>query len=174
MNPTIDAALSKLRVENLVIQRQVELLSARLDLLVMSVNQSPPIVPIIVVEPVVEPARTFHCPFRPCEWSVLKCSAASGIHHMHTCINRPVGYHYEVGHVCCASFSVVHNNCEQIVKRIACFQKHPRLNDATMCCWCGRKMLDYSRDQRSRHRNDCLKVVLCICVYFLFGFATYM
>jgi hypothetical protein len=159
MHPAVDAALSKLRVENLVIQRQVELLQARVDLLVLSVNQSSPIVPIPVVP---EPARTFHCPFHPCLWSGSKCSAASGIHHMHTCVNRPVGYHYEVGYVYSATFSVFSNNCEQIVKRISCFQKHPRLNDATKCCWCGRTMLNYSRDQRSRHRNDCLKVILCL------------
>jgi hypothetical protein len=138
MDPAVNAAFSKLRVENLVIQRQVELLSARVDLLVLSIKESP----TLKVAPIVpETARTFHCPFRPCTWSGIKCSAASGIHHMHTCVNRPECYHYE------------------IVSRISCFQKHPRLNDASQCCWCGRAMPDYSRDQRSRHRNDCLKVL---------------
>jgi hypothetical protein len=172
MNPATETALSKLRGENIVIQRQVDLLSARLDLLALSIpNQSPPILPNNIVP---ESARTFHCPFHPCQWSGQKCSAASGIHHMHTCVNRPVGYHVEVGYAYSASISLVSNNSKQIVKRIACFQKHPRLNDATMCCWCGRKMDDFSRDQRSRHRNECLKVLLCIFVYILFSFGTYM
>ena len=50
------------------------------------------------------------------------------------------------------------------------FCKHPRMNDANMCCWCGSVMKqEQSRDQRSRHRGDCVKVIVYInpCVHNL-------
>ena len=103
-----------------------------------------------------DPRNIFRCPFVSCLWSCKKCSAASGIHHMQSCICRPEDYHL------------------QIVDRItSCFVKHPRLNDATKCYWCGLIMGGLSRDQRSKHRNDCIKVGVRLLLPQLYNTPTY-
>ena len=131
-----------------MLHRKLDILIGRVDALFTVVNRTQQCDCLCNSHPALasrtdpeDPRNIFRCPFVSCLWSCKKCSAASGIHHMQSCICRPEDYHL------------------QIVNRItSCFVKHPRLNDASKCCWCGLIMGGLSRDQRSKHRNDCIKV----------------
>lgn len=81
------AELRIIRSEQKIAQKQMELFQARLDLFNVTKQSAP----------APEHPRAFNCPFQPCLWSCVKCSASSGIHHMKSCLCRPVDYHYQVG-----------------------------------------------------------------------------
>ena len=40
------------------------------------------------------------------------------------------------------------------------FPKHPRMKDLSACCWCGVRFADETRDQRTKHRNDCAEATM--------------
>jgi hypothetical protein len=116
------------------------------------------------------PQRSFACPFAEggCTWSHNKCSASSAIVHMHHC------QFFQVRLSLIAlltlnpkpSLSVQEadpstNRHIVIINAMRRFPKHPRMKDLSSCCWCGVRFgSELSRDQRTKHRNDCVKVIM--------------
>ncbi len=86
-----------------------------------------------------EVVRFYNCVFPGCTFQRKRCSASSAVEHLLHCPAAPPNKH-----AC-------------IIRSLASFAKHPRLVDSTICCYCNRRITG-SRDQRSRHRNECLLV----------------
>lgn len=40
------------------------------------------------------------------------------------------------------------------------FPKHPRMKDLSACCWCGVRFGAETRDQRTKHKNDCAEATM--------------
>jgi hypothetical protein len=80
------------------------------------------------------------CPFAACSCEVRNCSAAKSLRHMQTCQHCPEPF-----------YRYLH-----IAQHMCSFQKHPRVTDLDVCCWCDVQFqADQSDDSRSRHRHAC-------------------
>jgi hypothetical protein len=88
------------------------------------------------------------CPFEFCRFEVRNCSAAKSLRHMQSCPHCPEPF-----------FRYLH-----IAQHMCSFQKHPRVTDADVCCWCDVQFqTEQSDDSRSRHRHACReKATLCL------------
>ena len=90
------------------------------------------------------------CPFLDCPATGHNCSAAASLRHMQTCDKCHEPF-----------FRYLH-----ITQHMSTFQKHPRVCDVDICCWCGSKFdCRQSQDARSRHRTSCRgNATLCLQV----------
>lgn len=80
------------------------------------------------------------CPYPSCTLSVKGCSAAKSLRHMQICS-------------CCPDAQARYLDIALHMNR---FQKHPRVTDDKLCCWCNDPFdLQQKADARSRHRDAC-------------------
>jgi hypothetical protein len=86
------------------------------------------------------------CPFTDCPAVSPKgCSSTMSLRHMEVCTFCPA------------------NECRnlRIARHMLLFQKHPRVTDFDVCCWCGLNWKpDASADSRSKHRRRCHQVAI--------------
>lgn len=116
----------------------------------------------------VPPPRNFVCPFTEsgCTWSHNKCSASSAIVHMHHCqffkVRLPLIAPLTLNPTPSLSVQVADTNRHIVIMNaMRRFPKHPRMRDLSECCWCGIRFLsEMSRDQRTKHRNDCIQATM--------------
>jgi hypothetical protein len=90
------------------------------------------------------------CPYAGCTVSVKGCSAAKSLRHMQICTRCPDPQARYL----------------DIAMHMNCFQKHPRVTDEKVCCWCNDTFDTLQKaDARSRHRDACQqKAIICLKV----------
>jgi hypothetical protein len=89
------------------------------------------------------------CPYAGCTLSVKVskgCSAAKSLRHMQVCARCPDAQARYL----------------DIAMHMNRFQKHPRVTDEKLCCWCNDPFdLLQKADARSRHRDACHQKAIC-------------
>ena len=111
-------------------------------------NGTQPSVAPSIAEPTSSQEMHALCPFAACACEVRNCSAAKSLRHMQTCQHCPDPF-----------YRYLH-----IAQHMCSFQKHPRVTELDVCCWCDVQFqTDQSDDARSRHRHACRdKATLCL------------